>query len=270
MQALLYCYDVAVNHLDRAWVAYKKTLFGEEYTFHANAEQPVLLHKRAGVEGGTSTVVCAAMLPHYTPFVEEWIRYQKTIGVDHVHLTLESKFLNQGGFEQGFLRNAVEESYVSVEFWHRWLNETDICDHSLDLALYGCILQFQDSYSYIVLGDPRDFFVPCEPLFPHLRYYLSQWCPTTHCHFKWKNFVYQECMKADKDGNITSVVPARISEKEKMFTIYKSILIVHSSKDPGLASGDGRSVPVEKGYFTHFVKFANSSDIRILPKIEHC
>lgn len=267
VQALLYCYDVTVTHLEVAWVAYKKTLFGEEYTFRANAERPILLNKKADVEGGI--VVCAAMLPHYTPFVEDWVRYQKTIGVDHVHLALESRFLNHGGFEPKFLQAAVEESYLSVEFWHRWLNETDICDHSLDLALYGCILQFQNIYSYIMLGDPRDFFVPRDSTLPHLQNYVSYWCPTTHCQFKWKNLLYKECKKAGTDGNITNTVPVtNVSAKEKMFTIYKSSLIVHSS---GLFSSGGKSdVPVEKAYFAHFGKSINSSDIRILPITEKC
>lgn len=251
-------------------MAYKKTLFGEEYSFRANAERPILLNKKASVAGGI--VVCAAMLPYYTPFVEDWVRYQKTIGVAHVHLTLGSKFLNRGGFEHKFLQTSVEDGYLSVEFWHRWLNETDICDQSLDLALYNCILQFQDSYSYIVLGDPRDFFVPCEPTLPHLQDYLFQWCSTTHCQFKWKNILYKQCKKADTDGNITSVVSVtNISPKEKMFTVYKSALIVHSSKDKELFSSGGTSdVPAKKAYFTHFGKYSNSSDIRILPTSEKC
>lgn len=270
VQVLLYCYDVAVTHLEPAWVAYKKTLFGEEYSFRVIAERPILLNRKPDVEG--SIVVCAAMLPFYTPFVDEWVRYQKTIGVDHVHLTLGSKFLNQGGFEHEFLQTAVEDSYLSVEFWHKWLNETDICDNSLDLALYSCILQFQDSYSYIVLGDPRDFFVPLEPTLSQLPYYLSQWCPSTHCQFKWKNFLYKKCKKAGADGNITSALSVTsISPKEKMFTIYKSTLIVHSSKDKELFSSGGTSdVPAEKAYFTHFGKYANFSDIRILPTSEKC
>ena len=64
-QALLHCYDVTANHRDHAWVAY---IFGGEYIFRANAEQPVL-YRRGGRDRRGNIVVCAAMLPHYTPLI---------------------------------------------------------------------------------------------------------------------------------------------------------------------------------------------------------
>lgn len=272
IQALLYCYEITVNHLDQAWVTYRKRIFDEVFTFQAKAELPVLLHRRNEAKG--DIVVCAAMLPHYTPFVEDWIQYQKTVGVDHIHMTLESSFLSLGSFEQEFLQTAVEESYLSVEFWHQWLNETDICDHSLDLALYGCVFRFQDSFSHIIFSDPRNFFIPRDPALPRLRDFLSHWCPTTHCHFEWKNLFYQQCKKAGSDGNVTASMPLTgFLLKDRMFTIYKSALMVHSSKNRRqylLESSSRTSVPVEKGYFAHLGRFANSSDVRILPEYESC
>ena len=274
-QALLYCYDVSANHLDRAWVVYRKTVFGEESSFRANAERPVLLHRPGDSRGGVA--VCAAMMPHYTPFVEDWIRYQKTVEVDHVHLILESSFLREGRFDEDFLQTAVEESYLSVEFWHQWLNETDVCDHSLDLALYSCALQFQNSYSYIVLSDPRDFFVPRDPsLGPSLPDFLSHWCPATHCQFEWRDMIYSQCEKADSSGNITAALLPTISgfsKREKLFTVYKANQMAHRSDDRGISMLDysgGTVVPVEKGYFVHLGRHAGSFTVRILPENERC
>ena len=241
-------------------------------SFQVRAERPVLLHSRARDSGKGSVVVCAAMLPHYTPFVEDWIRYQKTIGVNHVHLILESLFLNQGRFDKDFLQVQVEKSYLSVEFWHQWLNETDVCDHSLDLALYSCALQFQSSYTHIVFGDPWDFFVPRDSL--NLPEYLSQWCPAMHCRFEWKNWFYRHCAKADSNGNITDVIPVTgFSHRDKHFTVLKSSLLDNNNKDGRwhvFDSSEGTGVPMDKGYFVHLGKHANASDVRILPEHEHC
>lgn len=276
-QALLHCYDVTANHRDHAWVAYKKTVFGGEYIFRANAEQPVL-YRRGGRDRRGNIVVCAAMLPHYTPFVEDWIRYQETIGVDHVHLTLDSSFLREGRFDEDFLQTAVEESYLSVEFWHQWLNETDISDHSLDLALYSCALRYQDTYSYIVFSDPRDFFVPRDPTLQHrLPEFLSQWCPATHCQFEWRNLLYDHCEKAGSSGNVTAALLPKaangFSKRDQLFTVYKANLMVHRSDDKGLSvldSSGGTVVPVERGYFVHLGRQTESFNARILPENERC
>ena len=238
-------------------------------TFQAMSEHPVLLHNR-GPRGGV--VVCAAMLPHYMPYVEDWIRYQNTVGVDHVHLTLESTFLNLGRFDRDFLQRAVEESYLSVDFWHQWLNETDICDHSLDLALYDCALRFQDSHSHVIFSDPRDFFIPRNPSLPHMRDYLSQWCSTTHCQFKWRNWFYRRCEKPGSSGNVTAVIPVtNFGSKSQKFTVYRLAQILPSDGQLFvLDSSNVASVPVESAYVAHLGRFANASDMRILPQYESC
>ena len=269
-QALLYCYDVYAKHLEHAWVTYKKTIFNEVLSVRAMAERPILLHTSGYSKRGVA--VCAAMLPHYTPFMEDWIRYQRTIGVDHIHLVLESLFLNQGRFDEEFLQRSVEQGYLSVEFWHQWLNSTDICDQSLDLALYNCAFQFKESYSYVVFSDPRDFFVPRDAsLRPRLSDFLSDLCPDTHCQFEWKNIIYRHCERAGIDGNITAVVTvAGVSRKDKLFTVYKSGLMQYGTGLLAVDESKGVKVPVEKGYFAHLGKYANSSNFRILPEHERC
>jgi hypothetical protein len=275
---LLYCYDVRANHLDTAWISYTKLISGEKAIFTARAEQPVILNWKTN--GAGEVVVCAAMLPHYTPFVEDWLRYQKTVGVDHVHLTLESVFLNQGKFDEEFLQTSVEDFYLSVTFWHRWLNDTDICDHSLDLALYDCVLRFQQTYSNILIADPRDFFVPLESDSPTatLPSFLSRWCPgDAHCQFEQWNMIYKDCKSAGEDGNVTAVVSAkRAGQRSGYLSVYKSALLPYNIKEPGLDpdSADVKEkvkvVPAEKGYFARLLKHETFSSIRILPYDEHC
>ena len=282
--ALLYCYDVAAPDLEKAWVSYSKPIGGEKATFTVRAEQPVILNWRSN--GAGNVVVCSAMLPYYTPFVEDWLRYQKTIGVDHVHLTLESIFLNQGKFDEEFLQTSVEDSYLSVAFWHRWLNDSDMCDHSLDLALYDCVLRFQSTYSNILIADPRDFFIPLDPHGPStvLPSFISRWCPAGHhCRFEQRNLIYENCKSAGEDGNVTAVIPAtRAGKSSGYVAVYKSVLLPYNVQEPGLPSLDPDSpnvkekkvkvkvVPAEKGYFAQLLKHDDSSTLRILPQAEQC
>lgn len=274
--ALLYCYNVPANHLDTAWVSYSKKISGETTSLTARSEQPVIRKWKAN--GAGDIVVCAAMLPHFTPFVEDWIRYQKTIGVDHVHMTLESVFLKNGKFDEDFLQASVEDSYLSVTFWHRWLNDSDICDHSLDLALYDCTLRFQQTYSNILIVDPRDFFIPLDPETPaNLPSFVSRWCSGKHhCQFEQWNLIYQSCKSASDDGNVTAILPVtRMPKRSGYISVYKSVLLTHRSKDPGLpllgpGSAGVKVVSAEKGYFARLSKHNNTLNFRILPKVEEC
>lgn len=271
-QALLYCYDIPVKHLDWAWVSYRKKLLGRESTHQAKSEFPVLFSDSPSSRG--KIVVCAAMLPYYTPYVDKWLEYQRTIGVDHVHMILESTFLNQGSFEASLLQEAVEEGYLSIDFWHQWLNQTDICDHSLDLAYHTCALQFRSSYSYIMFSDPRDFFIPQGG---SLSDVVSHSCSNTHCRFQQRDLFYESCnnVKVGKDGNLTAAVSATKLEWKgnNAFTVYKSSKVAFAPYKtvPFTSTHSVANIPAKKGYVIHLVKSETSSDYkRILPKTESC
>lgn len=256
-----------------AWVSYRKKVFEKVATYRAKSEHPVMI---PNVQKRTSgIIVCASMLPYYTPYIGEWLEYQKVIGVDHVHMILESTFLNRGSFEVERLQDAVEEGFVSVNFWHQWLNETDICDHSLDLARYTCALQFKDSYSYVIFSDPREFFIPQSW---YLAEALSRSCSNTHCHFQLRNMFYESCrnVKVGQDGNVTAAVsPTKLEWGSEGLIVYRSSKLTFMKGEMAFSTKGVADVPVEKSYIIRLVKSKSKSSSaanykRLLPETEKC
>lgn len=276
-QVLLLCYNIPAQHLDWAWVAFHKHLFGEDTMYWAKSEHPVMFPFQYKESSSDSVLVCAAMLPHYTPYVEDWLRYQMAIGVDHVHMTLESSFLNRGSFDRDFLQQVVGDGFVSVDFWHQWLNETDICDHSLDLALYDCALRFRGAYGYVLFSDPRDFFIPRDPAVSQMKEYLTRWCGgrSTHCRFRWRDLYYRKCAGTVRDGNVTSAIAVtQYDWRSEGFVVHKFSDILPNDRDlfSVLDSSSVVDVPADNSYMAHLVKTDGNpiTHRRILPESERC
>ena len=59
----------------------------------------------------------------------EFIRYQKTLGVDHVYLNILDSFIKDGGFkahlEDSHFAQAMTEGFVTVSVWTDWYESKD-------------------------------------------------------------------------------------------------------------------------------------------------
>ena len=113
-----------------------------------------------------SLVACVATVrmgeipPSEDGMLYQWLLYQKTIGVDHVHMIAEDTFVTSGGFEHPIVQDALKENFLSIDFWPRWFNTTEIYHSSQHLAYTDCLYRFQGVYDYGVFSDLDDFFVP--------------------------------------------------------------------------------------------------------------
>ena len=231
---------IPAKHMDWAWVSYRKYLLGEESIYSAKSEHPVMLTMRSKDRDDGSVLVCSAMLPHYTPYIEEWLQYQKTVGIDHVHMTLQSSFLNHGSFDRYALQNYVEEGYLSVDFWHHWLNDTDICDHSLDLALLDCALKYRNTFSHLLFINTCDFFIPRNSNQLQLKKYISHWCKKTYCRLKWRDLNYSLCVCAGADGNVTYAVGIiAYNWRNYAVVVHRGIITLDSSTASDVPEGAG-------------------------------
>ena len=100
-----------------------------------------------------STVRLAEMPPTDDGMLYQWLRYQKTIGVDHVHMVAEDTFVTEGGLEHPIIRDALKENFLSIDFWPRWFNTTEIFYSSQHTACNACLYQFMGVYDYIIIAD---------------------------------------------------------------------------------------------------------------------
>ena len=208
-----------------------------------------------------ATVHVGAITPSEDGMLHNWIRYQKTIGVDHVHMIADDTFVIAGGMDNAYIQDAVKENYLSVDFWPRWFNETEMYHCSMQLGYNDCIYRFMGAYDYVVIADSDDFFVPLKS--KSIKPYLTKWCSdkTATCEFRWQQF-YPDCGWSPKsvgaDGNLTATVyyskTTKRPEPKSVHQIRRVVDVgVHSAMV--LMSGYKQKwVPFNEAYFAHVRK----------------
>ena len=262
--ALIDCYDITnVKDGDPAFLILAYSAF-KEVQSHQNLVVP---RRNANLKQSLPTVVtCIATLrmgeypPTTNDMLRQWLIYQKTIGVDHVHMIAEDTFVSAGGFEQGFIQEAVKGGYVTVDFWPRWFNEEEIYHSSQHLAYNDCLYRFQGVYDYVLYSDYDDFFVPLGR-YKLIKYYLKAWCSgkTASCNFHWRQF-YPVCGWRPKsvgaDGNLTATVKyKKTNARSERKSAHQLRAVVDAGVHTAMAllpSGyKQKEVPKREAYFAH-------------------
>ena len=212
--ALIDCYNIHnVKDGDPAFL--KLTHSAVEVQSRQNLVVP---HHITNLNQSLPTVVtCIATLymgkhsPTSNDMLCQWVIYQRTIGVDHVHMIAEDTFMSAGALNKGlFRKHAVKEGYVTVDFWPSWFNDTERFYFSQHLAYNDCLYRFQGVYDYVLYADYDDFFVPVGS-HKSIKSYLKAWCSgkTASCNFYWRQF-YPDCGWSPEtvgtDGNLTATV----------------------------------------------------------------
>jgi len=257
--AMVDCYDLSVGNGSNASIRYV-TAGRDSTPITAWSERPLIIpqqYQRAGVHGIPKIVVCVIVFDK-PPFLNEWLLYQKTIGVDHIYMTAEDSFVKAGGFENAYLRQLVKEGFVSFEVWKQWLNDSEVRYHSQALAYQDCVYRLRGTYDYAFVLDHDDFFIPRVPGKNKIHYYIENWCKNSgSCEFKWTEF-YPDCgmeNKFTRDGNITNLLTStahlKRSERKSLHnllaTLDVGVHIVHT-----LIHGYKRDlVPENIAYLAH-------------------
>jgi len=213
---LIDCFDLPAENGSKAFIIYKPS--SDSVAVSTESERPLLIPAprvppRRGQNFTVATCLAVLFGPH-PHFISEWLRYQRTIGIDHIHIIAEDSFKNGGGFKNPYLKQGMDEGFVSVEVWTRWLETpSQIYYHSQVLAYEDCIYRFSGTYDYLIMVDTDDFFVPRVPGEPTIHYYVSGWCKNSGtCLLNWILY-YPDCgmRKVDKDGNVTAKLKSYVS-----------------------------------------------------------
>ena len=218
--ALIDCYDVhGTKDGDPAYLIVENYTIGSAVIQReeVRSQQNLVVSLFRNFSDSAPTVVtCIATVrfgeisPTVDGVLYHWLRYQKAIGVDHVHMIAEDTFVSAGGMENSYIQDAVKENYLSIDFWPRWFNETEIYHSSQHLAYNDCLYRFMGTYDYVVFADSDDFFVPVKTS-KSIKTYLTKWCSgkTATCNFRWYQF-YPDCgwnpESVGADGNLTAIM----------------------------------------------------------------
>ena len=168
--------------------------------------QPKQTHNRDDLK----IVVCMAIVRDLPPYMSEFLRYYKHLGVDHVYMTAEDTFIQNGILEgDDFIRDALKEGFISFSFWHMWLNTDKVFYHAQMLAHEDCIYRFQGTYDYAFLVDSDDYFIPLIPERKTLDFYVELYCRFGACIFQWLEYFPdcgQDWSKLGRHGNVTNTL----------------------------------------------------------------
>ena len=261
--AMLDCYDIPQPKSGDS-----ASLFYTSYTSGFEVEvlslQPLVVPE-AKRNSTATVVVCVANvfvgkhIPTEYGMIYHWLRYQKTIGVDHVHMIVEDSFVRAGGFHEAYSQQAIKEGFLSIDFWPKWLNETEVFYHSQMLAYEDCLYRFQGVYDYVMYCDSDDFFVPLKNN-KSLKHYLQTWCggKTGACRFEWRQF-YPDCgwdpASVGSNGNLTATISyKKTTARSETKSAHQLKALVDAGVHTAVTLVPGyvqKNVPSSEAYFAH-------------------
>ena len=163
-----------------------------------------------------SVVICTTCYSK-PPWLGEWLRYQKTLGVDLVQMYVEEEFIgNSQNME--ITQPHVEEGFLKMEYRKTYFNYTQIYYHSQTLNYNDCLYRHQNTHQYAMFVDTDDFFVPRLGDKTGLTYYLQKFFTQDEkaaVKFHWHKFFpdcgLKQAPDSIKDGNITRTLKVRES-----------------------------------------------------------
>ena len=266
---MLHCFDLPGVNGSEASIVYEYN----NQTLAVRSERPFMIpaphHPPPNPQKyNFSVVTCVAVLYGSPKFLIDWLRYQRTIGIDHVHMIAEDSFQAAGGLKHPYLKQAIEEGYVSVEVWHKWHNRYGMYYHSQPIAHEDCLYRLHSTYDYAFILDQDDFFVPRLTDQQTVQYYIETLCPHGSCAFEWHEY-YPDCGMegtTPSDGNLTQSLTSPVFRRRSH---VKSIHTLSGVLDAGPHAAlnymrgynKPRSIPDDIAYVAH---------LRIGRKPEHC
>ena len=255
---MLDCFDLPGTNGSEAFVVYKHN----NHTFAVKSEHPFMIpaphHPPPNPQRyNFSVATCIAVLYGRPTFLIDWLRYQKTVGIDHVHMIAENSFEALGGFNHPYLKQKIKEGYVTVNVWHRWHKRNGMYYHSQPIAHEDCLYRLHGTYDYAFILDQDDFFIPRIPDQQTVHYYIETLCPHGSCAFEWHEY-YPNCgmeNKAQSDGNLTRSLKSRVfTRRSHTKSVHTLSGILDAGPHAALKYMRGfkvKKIPEHKAYVAH-------------------
>ena len=240
-QLALECYDVPVTPGERAFVIFNA---GQNETAVIHTANPVVFPAPRVTPSGPhnfSVLVCTKVHNKGVSWFPEFLRYQKTLGVDHIHLQVLDKFITDEGFQDSVAKDSFfvklhKEKFMSLQLWNEWYNDEDWYVHGTILMYLDCLYRFRGTYDFITLMDTDDFFTVRAPGMTY-KDMIAKYCmgaTTGSCSFKWLWYFPGICGmagKVAKDGNVTAAIKFHQPEDTQgnLKSIHRSTAVLDSS-----------------------------------------
>ena len=270
---LIFCYDVpipTVNELNNSVVSVVY-VNSKNRSEHLAVESEHTLFIPNESDSQSSTVMTCTTVFDTPPHFGAWIRYQKTLGVDMVHINAHESFLSSSSFNDSFLLESMQNGFIQLTVWKEYLPPGSSFYHSQALYYQHCLYRYLGVHDYCVCADTDDFLVSIDDkdfgvhklvkkLFRHrfLRF------PAGVCALEWIRYVepvdgFDPPEGSISSGNLTQFVDTSVGERERgqrTKSIYKPSAMlefgIHASAEfMPCQHFQKRFPPWSEGYMAH-------------------
>ena len=273
---LIFCYDIPIPTISKLNNSVVSVVYvnPENRSEHlaVESEHTLFVPNEGDSQSSTTVMVCTTVFdtpPHFGA----WIRYQKTLGVDMVHINAHESFLSSSSFNDSFFLESVQNGFVQLTVWNEYLPPGSSFYHSQALYYQHCLYRYLGVHDYCVCADTDDFLVSIDDkdfgahnlvkkLFRHkfLRF------PAGACVLEWIRYVepvdgFDPPEESIRNGNLTQYVDTSIIDHEGRLTkpIYKlSAMLefgIHGSAEfMPCQHFQKRYSPRSEGYMAHIKK----------------
>ena len=175
------------------------------------SEKPLILNNLEGkttpTRGKGSIVVCTTLFGR-PPYFNEWLKYQKAIGVDMVYLNVEASFAVNATSVYPYLGEALGSGFACMEVWKNYIGNK-IHYYSESLKYVDCSMKFTGMFEYGFFYDVDEFFIPMIPSHKNIHYYLEKFFSdkkTASVGLGWRRFscrLVKSIYNSLPNGNVT-------------------------------------------------------------------
>ena len=174
-------------------------------------EQPMIMMNPKGtsqfIRGNGSVVVCSTMFGH-PPRFNEWLKYQKAIGADMVHLNVHPSFFENATVIYPYIEEATNSGFLVMEEWKDIIGNR-MYRKGQFLKYQDCAFRYVGVFEYGVFCDYDDFFTPLIPEHKDIHYYATKFFANSSLgtvRVPWQHYYckpIEEIYKKLPDGNLT-------------------------------------------------------------------
>ena len=153
---LVVCYDTPGLNNSKVSIVYKNPE-NESLFISVESEHNLFVPKER--KSPTSTVMVCTAVFDTPPHFGAWIRYQKTLGVDMVHINAHKSFLSSRSFNDTFFLESLQNGFIHLQVWKEHLPPGSVFYHSQALFYQDCLYRYIGVYDYCMCADTDDFLV---------------------------------------------------------------------------------------------------------------
>ena len=276
-EVLVHCYDLPARNGSSGHILYKPdSSLDESHITLAASERPYFMPapridptSAEGKRYNMTVVACVKIFGH-PPWLQEWLTYQRTLGVDHVHLDTEDTFQQTGMQSQQYFLDMVSEGFLSVDIWKKYLSPNEIWYHNQGLIYEDCPYRFRGTYDYIVMMDTDDFFTPRIPTEKKIHYYIHNFCrggKIASCKFRWVEY-YPDYVGLNNelatDGNVTRRLKDYLHFNQgNPKSLHRTTVLIDTATHYAFKMMPGyqiANVPVNTAYVAHIRLYKKQPD----------